>query len=443
MANIGPTGSTSMIPSGINIHLSNPRKPWQISKAAYERMPQGWGAGEMYKKWQLLPSDPECMFILKYFNHQKPSNYGIANIYFLHNPSHTQEFEGYLPKMDKRAETFKPEWDKEDFVDERRGMIRRWKEQVKEYYPIAIQRSDREDVYANARVVPLLHGTSGNNCGAIAATGFAAFGKHHFFDLDAKPGTFKNTDPGYFGSGMYFTNSAAYATLYCKGTPNSHLLVSWVLMLEPYPVINDVPHPDKGSDMKKFGTGRGGYQTYNAHYIPVAPTSNSTHCMEYFPCYKNQPPRCDEYVVFQEAQTLPRFWIELFLDFPKMLPANSPIPGSYVIDSTTLNATLLAGLSVAATCTSPACSKKDRAQWLHLGMGPFDLGEVCFNSSCTVCGTDFEFIHHFVIHSATYSLKGRDKQNVLTAISDKQMPPQEGIMVSHFPEWKYLKINLR
>ena len=51
-----------------------------------------------------------------------------------------------------------------------------------------------------------------------------------------------STDIGYFGSGIYFTNSARYAAMYA---PMVHLLLSWVSMREPYPVVNDVPHPKR------------------------------------------------------------------------------------------------------------------------------------------------------------------------------------------------------
>ena len=138
------------------------------------------------------------------------------------------------------------------------------------------------------------------------------FGKHHFFDTHADAGPASSTDLGYFGSGIYFTNSAHYAALYARG----HLLLSWVSMREPYPVINDVAVPKKGRDMKML-EGKGAYQNYNAHFIPVISLEpQKVSCMEYYPCYQGQAPAWDEYVVFQRPQSLTRFWVELSTDSP-------------------------------------------------------------------------------------------------------------------------------
>ncbi len=438
-------GSASIIPPGIKQDLPHPKTPWKFSNPIFERMGKlPWGQGQASKKCEVLPSDPECAFILKYFNHNKPANYGIAKIYCIHNPSLTNGFEAHLPKMNQRAETFKPEWEKEDCVAERREVIRRWKEQVKEYYPISVKKPSvedptREDIYLNVRVLPLWHGTTGAVCTSIASTGFTFFGKHHFFNSDAKAGAFKNVDPGYYGSGIYFTNSPKYAAMYNSGT----LLMSWVSMYEPFPVINDVPHPAKGSDMGKLGIGASGYQTYNAHYIPVAPISKHPKCMEYYPCYQNQAPTCDELVVFQEAQALPRFWIELGVDFPKLLPKNPIIPGSFVIDSTSLPITVTAGLTIIATCSLDACVKKNQTQWVALGLGDFHLSEVYSCTQCPSCQNDFSSVEHFIIHHSTYSVKGQTEDRTPVAIINKAMTAQEAIMINHPAEWKYLNINLK
>ena len=128
----------------------------------------------------------------------------------------------------------------------------------------------------------------------------------------------ENTDVGYFGSGIYFTNSARYAAeIYSDG----NLLLAWVTMREPYPVVaNAICNlPAKPTDMKKL-EGYGAYQNYNAHYIPVVPI-DPTHpkCAVYYPCAQSQEPVLDEIVVFQKSQALARFWIELEIDLPKTL----------------------------------------------------------------------------------------------------------------------------
>jgi len=89
-----------------------------------------------------------------------------------------------------------------------------------------------------------------------------------------------------------------------------------VSMREPYPVVNDVPIPKKGADMFKL-QGKGAYQNYNTHYIPVTSTdpSNADN-MIYHPCHATEQPAWDEYVVFNNTQTLPRFIVELGVDLP-------------------------------------------------------------------------------------------------------------------------------
>ena len=61
--------------------------------------------------------------------------------------------------------------------------------------------------------------------------------------------------------------------------------------------------------------GKGAYQNYDAHFIPVASVQpNNPKCMVYYPCFENQKPAWDEIVVFQQAQTLPSFIIEVQAD---------------------------------------------------------------------------------------------------------------------------------
>ena len=430
----------SKIPPGLQHDLPHPKAPWKMSDQVFAKLSQQpWTQDMKFKKCVLLPEDPECAFVLKYFHHQKPANYGIARIYCLHQPSLTGKFEEHLQTINDRANTFKPEWEKESDTDQRQEVIDRWKDQVRDYFPITMQKKDREDILTNVRVLPLWHGTSSAVCASIASSGFTFFGKHHFFNPDAKAGTFKNTDPGYFGSGVYFTNSAQYASMYNGG----NLLLSWVSMYEPCPVINNVPHPAKGKDMQKL-YGQGAYQTYNAHYIPVSPINSSPTCMQYFPCYKGQKPTCDEIVVFQEAQTLPRFWIELAVEFPKMLPERALIPGAFVIDTATLPTTVCTGLSLIAICRHDSCHNKGNAQWISRGVGEFSLRELFFSTTCTNCNQDFDQIDHFLIHNPLYSIKGRTvKDNQLVEIHDAKMPHARGAMISQFSDWKYLNINLK
>ncbi|MGZ3633088.1 MAG: ankyrin repeat domain-containing protein [Parachlamydiaceae bacterium] len=310
------------VPSDLYQFVSEKETPWQISSRLFQRIQaQLWDSETCYKKCPLFQEDMEASFILKYFEQQKPANRVISNVYCIHTPDLTEAFQAHIKVIDRQAETFTPEWHQEGRTEERQKVIQRWKKQAEQFSPVSLKGPRKTETLTRVRVLPLWHGTSAAVCNSIASSGFVHFGKHHFFNnvlnIEAKPGKFESTDPGYFGDGIYFTNSAQYASMY----NSAHLILAWVAMREPFPVINDVAHPDKGKDMRKL-VGMGAYQTYNAHYIPVAPISpNNPDCMQYYPCYKDQTPACDEIVVFQSPQALPRFWIELGIGLPKAFPS--------------------------------------------------------------------------------------------------------------------------
>src|SRR5262249_44618491 len=162
--------------------------------------------------------------------------------------------------------------------------------------PLDIQIVDRTDRLIKAKVLPLWHGSKEDKCKSIIEIGFTSYGKHHYFNEDAKKGSNQSTDMGYYGSGIYFTDSARYAAMYGNGL----LFLTWVSMREPFPVVSDVPHPEKSGDMRKL-EGREHYQNYNAHFISVAPINPSKpQSKQYYPCYKDQTPSWNEIVVFDK-----------------------------------------------------------------------------------------------------------------------------------------------
>ncbi len=313
------------IPPDLKAHV--PKTPWNISLDLFARIqnqpqPQNQSK-DAFKKCEVLSTDPEVAFVLQYFMHQKPHKYGISKIYCIHNPDQTSSFESGIKIIEREAENpiYISKGKEEEPKKERAKALQRWKECTASFSPFKIKGPRRTDKYTEVKVLPLWHGSSPEKCTSIFTSGFTSFGKHHLFNPAAQKGANASTDIGYFGSGIYFTDSPDYASMYSNG----HLLLSWVSMREPYPVVNDVPHPGKGSDMKKL-EGQGPYQNYNAHYIPVAPIKpKNQNCMEYYPCYQNQVPAWDEIVVFSKNQTLPRFWIELGLDSPEQPLFTAPV----------------------------------------------------------------------------------------------------------------------
>ena len=163
------------------------------------------------------------------------------------------------------------------------------------------------------QILPLWHGSSETAAQSVAESGFVYFGKASLGGTKTK-----STDEGFFGSGIYFTNSARYAAdIYSSG----HLLMAWVSMREPFPVVGDDPQ----SDMNTL-KGKGAYKAYNAHYVPVASTDPSNpYESYYYPTKPGQDPHCDEIVVFHKSQAIPRFWVEIEVEVPYLMtPSNIP-----------------------------------------------------------------------------------------------------------------------
>jgi hypothetical protein len=213
--------------------------------------------------------------------------------------------------LEAQEPVFTPHWreEKDPMVHSLRTKTHaRWAQAADRFSPqLNLPQSlTHKDSLTHVKVMPLWHGSDQNKCESIASTGFTSSKK------DAQ-GKDLSTNEGYFGNGIYFTSSAKYASDMCSDGQN--LLLAWVSMREPYPVVNDKPHPHQGSDMTML-KGRGAFENYNAHYIPVAPiNSHDPTSAVYYPCYQ-ETPVCDEVVVFNSQQTVLRYWVVMQVALP-------------------------------------------------------------------------------------------------------------------------------
>lgn len=300
----------------------NPKYSWKLRKEMLYRINNAASpAGQWYKKITLLPADPEYVFVANLFNATKPRSKVISKIHLIYNSSHLNLFEAELVNIDQEAKKFLPSWQQDPLKDERAKVIKRWLDFTKPYSPVETNVQGKLIQLLSAKVMPLWHGSSEEKCTSICESGFTYFGKHLMLTAGAKN---ENTDIGFFGSGIYFTNSARYATMYSRG----HLLLAWVSMREPFPVISDTQPPKRCSDMQLL-EGKGAFENYNAHMIPVVNAQpDNPRSMYYRPCYKDQTPAWDELVVFQKAQTLPAFWVEL-ADDPEALASAYSFSNAY------------------------------------------------------------------------------------------------------------------
>ncbi len=297
-----------MIPSNI------PQTPWRVSPEVSARLQP---VNLRFKAAVLLPTDPESQFVLAQFMADKPPGFSITKITYVYNSSLQMGFLAHLSNIEHEAKKFVPT----SLSAERKEVVENWKDLTSPYSPLQVTIDQEEQTLHHAKLLPLWHGTSLPKSQSICESGFTYFGKHTYFSGHGSG----STDIGYFGSGIYFTESAQYASMYSKGA----LLLSWVSMREPYPVISDKAYPQKCSDMQML-EGKGAFHNYDTHFVPVASIlPDNPYCMDYYPCVHKQPPAWHEIVVFQKAQTLPSFIIEIGVDLLPSLSPNYTFEGLY------------------------------------------------------------------------------------------------------------------
>ncbi len=277
-----------MIPS--DSKFPNSQMPWCMSQEISQRLQP---ANAQFKAALILATDPEYIFISRYFMANKPPGYNIGKITCVYNSSLHTEFVAHLHTIEENAKKFPPTWHTEALPQERKGIIASWRALTRPFSPLSIQVEEEKKTLSSSKVLPLWYGTSSKKAQSISSSGFTNCEKD-----------------GYFGNGMYFTDSAHYASMNNKG----FLLLSWVSMREPFPVVSDTIPPRLCADIMAL-KGKEAYQYYDTHFIPVAsclPASADT--IDYFPCTPNQKPDCHQIVVFQKSQALPSFIIELTAD---------------------------------------------------------------------------------------------------------------------------------
>ncbi|CAF4167820.1 unnamed protein product [Adineta steineri] len=144
-----------------------------------------------------------------------------------------------------------------------------------------------------ANIVRVWHGCNKQLLPYLLSEGFAALGQ---------------TDGGWFGKGIYFSSSAEYASRYCPPNENACLLMCYVLVLNPFPVIHDdAPKNAKPRDFRFYGSGN--YGTYQCHYIPVSGKKSSMNFRP--PLDGTDHANYDELVVFESANILPQIVVHL------------------------------------------------------------------------------------------------------------------------------------
>lgn len=150
--------------------------------------------------------------------------------------------------------------------------------------------------------IPMLQGASSAVLQDICLQGFQ------------RPAT---TDPGYFGSGIYFTSNVSYAASYSKSdVKGKPILVSMVAPGNAFPVTEApvfIVKDATGQTTQRVNPqgyyGKPGRAGYQSHYTVV----DKTNLQQAFPVTGaiNTDTTADELVVFEPAQTVPVFYFYL------------------------------------------------------------------------------------------------------------------------------------
>lgn len=202
--------------------------------------------------------------------------YDIAKVEAIVNPIFVTAFETRLTILEKMGDwgSFKPAWKNNPSNFEMRKYIND--------HLISIS-----EPYGNARIVWMFHGTKQKALDSIRQTGLA---------------NLSTTDNGYFGQGIYHTSYPDYAyRVYANDSffQEGALILSCVSFHSAFPIIYD------GWESH---TGKANKSNYDAHYVLVRPENAST----YYPIKTiDETYTYNELVVFQQAQTLPRYQITL------------------------------------------------------------------------------------------------------------------------------------
>ena len=212
-----------------------------------------------------------------------PPNIDIDYIEMVHNKELYRMFLQQIKRTEEsqKQQEFQPNLKEEINPTERKRVLDRLQ-------------SLTEHVHHNrsASIVRVWYTCKRTDISKLLSDGFAALGE---------------SDKG-FGTGMYVTSSAGYATNDMK--PNECLVMCYVVLLNPFPIITDDAPPGVPRTKFRFYGSRN-HSNYQCHYIPVAPIDEATSWNYLPPLRGARHAAFDEFVVFQEYDILPQVIVYL------------------------------------------------------------------------------------------------------------------------------------
>jgi len=211
----------------------------------------------------------DAMQLLQQTDPNLPEGLKISNIFFIHNPVLLAAFESHYQITSVRLQTDPRIFAKKSLKEGEVGCAR-----VLEHFEAMTSRFPW-NTEGKPPVIPCLSGTDQAIAGKVAETGWA---------------NISSLDVGFFGNGIYFTQSMTYLIPSIAFRKSPAIVLSWVLPGKPYPVI-------EAHDSVYSLTGAAIKNGYQSHYVLTDISGKIAN-------EDIENPYC-EIVIPQEAQCLP------------------------------------------------------------------------------------------------------------------------------------------
>ncbi len=243
------------------------------------------------KLYALLPaSDYDIQKVVSSYLFSPVPGQSIKTVQVIYNPRLNRAFGLMLDTLNARHNkpAFKARWRDEQ------GESGVWRHTTHKLLETLAQ--PHQDTHnPHVKLVPMWHATNAKILSDLFETGFANLAM---------------VDRGFFGKGIYSAGEARYSqTVYGKMYATPALLMNWVASYSAYPVID--------GDMEKL-QGGANLGNHDAHFIPVRPLNpKDPNESVFYPCRVGEKATYTEMVVFQSAQCLPRYVVELQSDLLK------------------------------------------------------------------------------------------------------------------------------
>ena len=246
---------------------------------------------ETGKLYALIPGgDYDIRKVIASYQLSPVPGQSVKSVQVLYNPRLNRAFGLMVDTLNARHDkpAFEAKWRDE------KGKTGAWRQTTYERLE-ALAKPHQDTNNPHVKLLPMWHATNAKILPDLFETGFA---------------NLSLVDSGFFGKGIYSTAEAKYAqTVYGKMHPTSALLMNWVASFSAYPVID--------GDMLAL-QGYGNYANHDAHFIPVRPAnSKDPNEVNFYPCRVGEKSTFTEMVVFQSAQCLPRYVVQLQSDLLK------------------------------------------------------------------------------------------------------------------------------